>query len=75
VEGPSSLEPQPYLKCGERVRVIRGALEGLEGILVRKKNVFRLVLSVEMMAQSAAVEIDASDVEAVGPGKLEMAYR
>lgn len=75
VEGPSRLEPHPYLKCGERVRVIRGALEGLEGILVRKKNVFRLVLSVEMMAQSAAVEIDASDVEAVGPGKLEMAYR
>lgn len=75
VEGPSRLEPHPYLKCGERVRVIRGSLEGVEGILVRKKNVFRLVLSVEMMAQSAAVEIDASDVEPVRTGNLAMAYR
>jgi transcription antitermination factor NusG len=73
VEGPSRLEPHPFLKCGERVRVTRGSLEGVEGILVRKKNVYRLVLSVDMMAQSAAVEIDASDVEPViarGPGHI-----
>jgi transcription antitermination factor NusG len=65
VEGPSRIEPHPYLKCGERVRVIRGSLEGVEGILVRKKNLCRLILSVDMMAQSVAVEIDASDVEPV----------
>jgi transcription antitermination factor NusG len=65
VEGPCRIEPHPFLKCGERVRVIRGSLEGVEGILVRKKNLCRLVLSVDMMAQSAAVEIDASDVEPV----------
>jgi transcription antitermination factor NusG len=65
VDGPSRIEPHPFLKCGERVRVIRGSLEGVEGILVRKKNVYRLVLSVDMMAQSVAVEIDASDVEPV----------
>jgi transcription antitermination factor NusG len=65
VDGPSRIEPHPFLKCGERVRVIRGSLEGVEGILVRKKNLCRLVLSVDMMAQSAAVEIDASDVEPV----------
>jgi transcription antitermination factor NusG len=66
VDGPSRIEPHPFLKCGDRVRVTRGSLEGVEGILVRKKNVYRLVLSVDMMAQSAAVEIDASDVEPVG---------
>lgn len=65
VEGPTRIEPHPFLKCGERVRVTRGSLEGVEGILVRKKNVYRLVLSVDMMAQSAAVEIDASDVEPI----------
>jgi len=58
-----NIEPYPFLKCGTRVRVTRGALEGVEGILVRKKNLCRLILSVEMLAQSAAVEIDASDVE------------
>ena len=63
IEGDFLVEPHPFLKCGERVRVIRGSLEGVEGILVRKKSQFRLVLSVEMLAQSVAVEIDASEVE------------
>jgi transcription antitermination factor NusG len=65
VEGPYRVEPHPFLKCGERVRVTRGSLEGVEGILIRKKNLYRLVLSVDMMAQSVAVEIDATDVEPV----------
>jgi transcription antitermination factor NusG len=63
VEGPLRVEPHPFLKCGERVRVTRGSLEGVEGILIRKKNLYRLILSVDMMAQSVAVEIDATDVE------------
>jgi transcription antitermination factor NusG len=63
VDGPFCVEPHPYLKCGERVRVKRGSLEGVEGVLVRKKNLYRLVLSVNMVAQSVAVEIDAADVE------------
>ena len=57
------IEPHPYLKCGTRVRVIRGALEGVQGILLRKKNLCRLVLSVDMLQQSVAVEVQAWDVE------------
>jgi transcription antitermination factor NusG len=62
VEGQLRVEPHPFLRCGERVRVVRGSLEGVEGVLVRKKNLYRLVLSVEMLAQSVAVEIDAHDI-------------
>src|SRR5712692_4312159 len=47
-------EPHPFLKCGDRVRVKCGPLEGLEGILVSKKNLFRLVLSVELLQRSVA---------------------
>ncbi len=65
VEGMGEVEPHPFLKCGERVRVTRGTLEGVEGVLIRKKNRYRLVLSVDMLAQSVAVEIDASEVEPV----------
>lgn len=65
VDGNFRVEPHPLLKCGDRVRVIRGSLAGVEGILTRKKNLFRLVLSVEMLAQSVAVEIDGTDVEPV----------
>lgn len=66
VEGSYRIEPHPFLKCGERVRVTRGSLEGVEGILVRKKNLYRLVLSVDMLARSVGVEVDASDVEPAG---------
>jgi transcription antitermination factor NusG len=65
VDGPFRIEPHPFLKCGQRVRVKRGTLEGVEGVLIRKKNQCRLVLSVSMLAQSVGVEIDASDVEPV----------
>jgi transcription antitermination factor NusG len=62
LQGQFRVEPHPFLRCGERVRVIRGPLEGVEGILARKKNLYRLVLSVEMLAQAVAVEIDAHDI-------------
>jgi transcription antitermination factor NusG len=62
VEAQFRVEPHPFLRCGERVRVIRGSLEGVEGVLTRKKNLCRLVLSVQMLAQSVAVEIDSLDV-------------
>lgn len=65
IESAYRVEPHPFLKIGERVRVTRGSLQGVEGILLRKKNLFRLVLSVNMLAQSVAVEIDACDVEPV----------
>ena len=59
------VEPHPFIKCGDWVRVKCGPLEGIEGILVRKKNVCSLVLSVELLGRSAAVEVDSSIVERV----------
>jgi transcription antitermination factor NusG len=70
VDGHYRVEPHPFLKCGDRVRVIHGSLEGVEGILSRKKNYIRLVLSVEMLAQSVAVEVNASDVEPISPARM-----
>lgn len=67
IDGTRIVEPHPFLHCGDRVRVTHGPLEGIEGILIRKKNLIRLVLSVEMLAQAVSVEIDAMDVEAISP--------
>jgi transcription antitermination factor NusG len=53
----------PFLREGCRVRVKRGALKGVEGILVRFKNTARLVVSVTLLSQSVAVEVAAADVE------------
>jgi transcription antitermination factor NusG len=57
------IEPHPFLNCGDWVRIKDGPLEGIEGILVRKKTQFRLVLSVQLLQQSAAVEVDAWAIE------------
>jgi hypothetical protein len=65
IENGGRLEPHPFLKCGDWVRVKRGALEGVQGFLVRKKNLYRLVLSVEMLGKAASVELDPSEVERV----------
>ena len=70
VEGSFPVEPYPYLECGDRVRVASGPLRGLEGILIRKKNLFRLIVSFEMLGRSAAVEIDISCLETPGPVRL-----
>jgi len=53
-----SAEPYPFLREGRRIRVIRGALEGLEGILLNQKNEWRMVVSVTMLQRSVSVEID-----------------
>jgi transcription antitermination factor NusG len=59
------LNPYPYLKEGDEVRIIRGALKGLRGVLVEKKSQFRFVLSVDLIQQSVSCEIDAEDCEKV----------
>ena len=72
VESNLPVEPHPFLKAGDLVRVKFGPIAGLEGILLRKKNVARLVLSVEMLGKSAAVEVDATDVERIPSGALRI---
>jgi transcription antitermination factor NusG len=68
-DSPHPIAPHPFLNSGERVRIKRGTLQGVEGILLRLKNQSRLVLSVNMLAQSVAVEIDVADVECAGPAQ------
>lgn len=58
-------EPHPYLKIGTRVRVRAGALAGLEGILIRMKDRYRIIISVDLIMRSIAVEISSADVEPV----------
>jgi transcription antitermination factor NusG len=58
-------EPCPFLREGQKVRVRRGALAGVEGILTKKKSDFRLVISVTMLQRSIAVEIDREWIEVI----------
>lgn len=58
-------EPHPFLNVGARARVCRGPLEGVEGVIIRKKNSQWLVLSIELIMKSVAVEVNESDLDPV----------
>ena len=55
-------DPHPYLHEGMRVEVVRGPLQGIHGILLRKEKRHRLVIGVRLIQQAAAVEIDVTDI-------------
>jgi transcription antitermination factor NusG len=57
------IEPFRDLLVGEPVRIKNGALKGLKGVLVRRNSNLRFVLTIEMINQNAAIEVDANDLE------------
>jgi len=59
--------PYPFLNVGERARIRNGALAGMEGIVLRHKNSTRIVLTVDVIMKSVAVEIDVADLEPLRP--------
>ncbi|HUB79459.1 MAG TPA: transcription termination/antitermination NusG family protein [Bryobacteraceae bacterium] len=50
--------PWPLLRSGDRVRICRGPLSGVEGILAREKSECRVVVNMELLQRAVAVEID-----------------
>src|SRR5512135_849933 len=58
-----SLEPHPYLKKGDRVRVKSGPFAEQEGILILHKNRWRVVICIDLLMQAISVELDTSAVE------------
>ena len=58
--------PWPFLKRGQRIRIHSGPLLGVEGLLVEPKRGARLVVSVDILQRSVALDIDASAVTPIG---------
>jgi transcription antitermination factor NusG len=58
-------QPHPYLRKGRRVRIRNGAMAGMEGILVRRKDKFRVVISIDPIMRSMCAEVDEGDIEPV----------
>lgn len=63
VDSPLKVEPHPFLRRGDCVRIKSGPLAGIEGILIRRKNSYRLILSAAVLQKSIAVEVDAFCIE------------
>jgi transcription antitermination factor NusG len=64
LSGSAKIEPHPYLQAGRKVRVRTGPFQGLEGVIVRRKERCRLIFSIDLIQRSLAVELDEADLEA-----------
>src|ERR1700722_11970607 len=60
------VSPWPYVKPGDRVRVERGPLRGLEGALIREKDSCRLVIGIQLLQRSIAAELEAEMISPIG---------
>ena len=71
-------EPWPFLEVGQRVRILQGALSGLEGILTSFRGSHRIVVSVSLLCRSVSLEIERSRIDPIqstrtsAVGSLEM---
>ena len=61
------IEPYRDLVIGEKVRIKSGVMQGIQGTLVRKGDNMRFVLTIELINQHAAMEVDAPDLELIVP--------
>lgn len=60
-----ALDPYPFLKLGQRVRILGGALDGVEGVLVRRNGTRRLIISVDSLERSLSMCVEGLDVEGI----------
>lgn len=64
ISGPTPWEPHPFLKVGQRIRIRSGALDGMEGILVSRNGDKSLVVSIDAIQRSLAVQLQGYELEA-----------
>lgn len=65
LNGNIAISPFPYLKKGQKVRVVNGPLQGCEGIILDLKKRERLIISIDLLQRSVSVELNGADVESV----------
>lgn len=65
------VEPHPLLTAGQQVRIRSGAFAGMQGIITRKKSGLRVVITLDQIMQSVAVEVAESDLELLAAPALE----
>lgn len=61
------IEPHPLLRVGQLARIRSGPFANMEGVVVRRKGSCRIVLTLEQIMQSVAIEVDEKDLECVAP--------
>jgi transcription antitermination factor NusG len=73
VQADGLFEPHPFLRTGQTVRITRGSLAGVEGILTQMTDSFQVVVSVSILQRSVAIKLDSSMVDIVSETVPRMA--
>jgi transcription antitermination factor NusG len=60
-----AIEPHPFMTKGDKVRVMTGPLSGLIGVVVKKGNGVRFIVSLDVIGKSVSLHIDGSALELV----------
>ena len=60
-----AVETYSDLVTGKRCRVIAGPLMGIEGVVIKRKNLSRIIIQIDMLGQAASVEVDLALLESV----------
>jgi transcriptional antiterminator RfaH len=58
MQGEAPLVPEERLRPGTPVRIVRGPLAGLEGVVLREGKQFRVLIEVHFLQQGVSVEVD-----------------
>ena len=69
LEGDGAVFPVDFLSTGQLVRITKGPMKDVEGIIERKSRGCRVILSVSSIMQSVCVEVDADMVEPLSPAR------
>ena len=68
------VQPHPYLAVGDRARIKSGVMAGLEGVIVRQKNNLHLVLSLDQIMQSIAIQVAPEELEPISAPAFQSPY-
>jgi transcription termination/antitermination protein NusG len=67
-----AIEPHPYIAAGDKVRVKKGPLEGVVGVVLRNANGLRLIVTLDQIGKSVALDIERSALELIAPTSADL---
>lgn len=70
-----AIEPHAYLTAGDKVRVKEGPLEGIVGVVLRKANGLRFIVTLDLIGKSVALDIERSALELIAPVNNELSTK
>jgi len=75
LQSGSHFDPWPYFEIGQMVEVERGSLAGTRGLIVRIKDSYRLVISINLLQRAVAVEIDRDCLKPISTSNVGLAAK